>query len=266
MIEIPALEYHLAHGCNLSCQQCSHYSNFHVAGKMPTPEESRIEYEHWNHRVLPKRFALLGGEPLLNPDLIKHLHTARHCWPHSSLMLVTNGFFLGRHSGLPDTLLEIGCRLEVSQHGTAGNYLKQFRKVKQTVWRWREQYPGIQIKIRQSHKGWMKQYKVVDGKPIPFNSKPAAAYRVCMQKTCTQLFDGKLWKCPAIAYWDQIEKRLNLQDASNWQLFRNYQPCSPNSTQAELEAFLTTKHIPQCALCPASRTHHQHPDPTMPDP
>ncbi len=33
---MPALEYHVAHGCNLSCQQCSHYSNFHLAGRLPT--------------------------------------------------------------------------------------------------------------------------------------------------------------------------------------------------------------------------------------
>ena len=44
MIELPALEYHVAHGCNLSCQQCSHYSNFHVAGKLPTVDDADAEY------------------------------------------------------------------------------------------------------------------------------------------------------------------------------------------------------------------------------
>jgi hypothetical protein len=34
-------------------------------------------------------------------------------------------------------------------------------------------------------KDWMRQYNVIDGKPMPFNSKPDAAYRVCMQRTCT---------------------------------------------------------------------------------
>ena len=76
MIEIPALEYHLAHGCNLSCQQCSHYSNFRLAGKLPTPDDARREYSLWSHRIQPRRFALLGGEPLLNPHLIEHLRLA----------------------------------------------------------------------------------------------------------------------------------------------------------------------------------------------
>ena len=118
MIDIPALEFHLAHGCNLSCQQCSHYSNFHLAGKMPTPDDARREYSHWSHRIRPKRFALLGGEPLLNPHLIEHLRLARESWPDSDLMLVTNGFFFNCHLDLPATLVETDCRLEVSQHGT----------------------------------------------------------------------------------------------------------------------------------------------------
>ena len=56
MIELPALEYHIAHGCNLSCQQCSHYSNFHVAGKLPTVDDADTEYSKWSHRLKPMRF------------------------------------------------------------------------------------------------------------------------------------------------------------------------------------------------------------------
>lgn len=262
MIDLPALEYHLAHGCNLSCQQCSHYSNFRLAGPMPTPDDARAEYQLWNHRLRPKRFALLGGEPLLNPRLIEHLHLARECWPHSNLMLVTNGFFFDRHPELPKTLLEINCRLEVSQHGTHEGYLQQFRKAKQTVWQWREDYPGIQIKIRQSHRGWMRQYRSEDGKPRPFNSKPEAAYRICMQKTCTQLYIQRLWKCPALAYFGLMEKKLRLEGSAEWQRFRDYEACTSTATDQEVRSFLTTRAILQCGLCPARRVPFQHPDPT----
>lgn len=263
MIELPALEYHLAHGCNLSCQQCSHYSNFRLAGAMPTPAEAKVEYEAWHQRIVPKRFALLGGEPLLNPSLIEHLLLARECWPHSNLMLVTNGFFFERHPDLPKTLVEVDCRLEVSQHGTHEAYLEKFRKAKQTVWRWREEYPGIQIKIRQSHQGWMRQYRIVDGKPMPFDSRPNDAFKICMQKTCTQLFKERLWKCPALAYWSQLQQQLNLEDIPEWQLFRDYQACSSECSEAELLAFFRSKAIPQCGLCPSKREPFHHPDPTQ---
>jgi len=105
-------------------------------------------------------------------------------------MLVSNGFLLHRHPELPRTLVEANCRLDVSQHGTAPQYMKAFAKVKRLLWRWQAEYPGIGTKIRQSHRGWMRQYRIVDGTPMPFNSDPQAAYRVCMQKTCAQLYRG----------------------------------------------------------------------------
>ena len=103
-LPLPALEYHVAHGCNLSCQQCSHYSNFHVAGKLPTIEDAEADYAKWSHRLKPRRFALLGGEPLLNPQIIEHIQLARKHWSDSNLMLVTNGFFLHRFPELPAVL------------------------------------------------------------------------------------------------------------------------------------------------------------------
>jgi organic radical activating enzyme len=261
MIELPTLEYHVAHGCNLSCQQCSHYSNFHVAGKLPTVDDADTEYSKWSHRLKPMRFALLGGEPLLNPQVIGHIQLARQHWSDSHLMLVTNGFFLDRFPELPEVLLKTNCRLEVSQHGTHEAYVQRFRKVKHLVWRWRKEYPGIQIKIRQSHRGWMRQYNVEDGKPVPFDSEPESAYRICMQKNCTQLYQAKLWKCPALAYHAQLEAKLKLHHLPQWQPFRDYQACPPNASDDEVRRFLQTKAIPQCGLCPSHRTKFVHPNP-----
>lgn len=263
MIELPALEYHVAHTCNLSCQQCSHYSNFHPSAPMPTPEETAEECAAWSHRLHPRRFALLGGEPTLNPRLVEHVRLAREAWPDSELMLVSNGFFLHRHPELPRALVETSCRLDVSQHGMAPRYMTQFGKVKRLVRRWRTDYPGIRIKIRQSHRGWMRQYRVVDGKPVPFSSDPDVAYRVCLQKTCTQLYRGCLAKCPAVAYFPLIEQKLMLETTLDWRLFRDYQACLPAATDADVAAFLTAKAIPQCGLCPSRRSVLRHPNPML---
>ncbi|QDT60657.1 Cyclic pyranopterin monophosphate synthase [Stieleria bergensis] len=258
---LPALEYHVAHGCNLSCQQCSHYSDHHLAGSLPTVEQADADYSNWSHRLKPRRFALLGGEPLLNPQVVQHIQLARQHWSDSNLMLVTNGFFLHRFPELPAVLVDTNCRLEVSQHGTHDEYDRRFLEVKQLVWRWRDKHAGIQIKIRQSHRGWMRQYSVENGKPMPFDSKPDAAFKVCMQKTCTQLIDGCLAKCPALAYFAKLQAKLRLQDVPQWQLFRDYQACRPDCTDEELQTFLATKSIPQCGLCPSKRTAFVHPDP-----
>ena len=253
MIELPALEYHVAHTCNLSCEQCSHYSNFHPSVPMPTPEETAEEYAAWNNRLRPRRFALLGGEPTLNPRLVEHVRLARRAWPDSDLMLVSNGLLLHRHPELPRVLVETNCRLDVSQHGTAPRYPKEFANVKRLLWRWRSEYPGIRIKIRQSHRGWVRQYRVVDGKPMPFQSDPKAAYRVCLQKACTQLYRGCLVKCPAIAYFKVMESHLKLEAILEWEKFRDYRGCSSKASDAVINAFIATGAIDQCGLCPRRR-------------
>ena len=61
MIEIPNLEFHAAHACNLYCAQCSHYFNFH-AGRIVSVEEARANFDAWQGRLAPKQIAILGGE------------------------------------------------------------------------------------------------------------------------------------------------------------------------------------------------------------
>lgn len=264
MITVPALEYHLAHGCNLSCEQCSHYSNFRLQGKMPSPGEALEEYSCWNKRIRPRRFALLGGEPLLNPNLVEHISVARQAWPGSRLMLVTNGLMFDRHTGLPESLIENDCRLEISSHGPGSLYRKKFASAMKTVEQWKSDFPRLSVKIRKSYRGWMRQYKTdSDGKPVPYDSLPRHSYKVCMQKLCTNLFDSKLWKCPAIAYWKKLEQKLSLEDDPRWELFRIYQPLSKRATDKELKTFFSQKPIKQCRLCPAKRVSYRHPDPAV---
>ncbi|GAA4446192.1 hypothetical protein GCM10023156_06760 [Novipirellula rosea] len=85
-----------------------------------------------------------------------------------------------------------------------------------------------------------------------------------MQKTCTQLYRTMLWKCPALAYFKQLEAKLNLHHLPQWQPFRDYQACPPDASDAEVHRFVQSKAIPQCGLCPSHRTKFVHPNPLQP--
>jgi hypothetical protein len=260
MIELPNLEFHAAHACNLYCAQCSHYSNFH-AGGIVSLEEARADFDAWKGRLAPKRIAVLGGEPTLNPELISIIELARQSFPNAEGLFVTNGFFLDRHPDLPRVLIGNRFRMDVSKHGRAPEYMKRFRVVCQKIREWRASYPDLQINIRKSHRGWRQQYRMVDGKPMPFSSDPRAAWKICLQRTCTQLYKQCLWKCPALAYHAIMSRKLNLADESAWQLFRAYQACPPTAADQEVRDFLATKQIQQCRLCPAKKIAFQHGDP-----
>jgi hypothetical protein len=260
MIELPNLEFHAAHACNLYCAQCSHYSNFH-AGGIVSLEEARANFDAWKGRLAPKRIAILGGEPTLNPELISIIELARQSFPNAEGLFVTNGFFLDRHPDLPRVLIDNQFRMDVSQHGRAPEYMKRFRLVRQQLRQWRTAYPKLQINIRKSHRGWRQQYRIVDGRPMPFDSDPRAAWSICLQRTCTQLYKQCLWKCPALAYHAIMSRKLKLDNEPAWQLFRDYQACSPAASDDQVVDFLATEEVPSCALCPARKIPFRHSDP-----
>lgn len=184
--------------------------------------------------------SFLGGEPTLNPELISIIELARQSFPNAEGLFVTNGFFLGRHPDLPRVLIDNRFRMDVSQHGRAPEYMMRFRLVRQQLRQWRTACPKLRINIRKSHRGWRQQYRMIEGKPMPFESDPQAAWNICLQRTCTQIYKQCLWKCPALAY----------------------QACPPTASDDQVREFLAVEEVRQCGLCPAKAIAFRHRDPT----
>jgi hypothetical protein len=262
MIELPNLEFHAAHACNLYCAQCSHYSNFH-AGGIVSLDEARANFDAWKGRLAPKRIAILGGEPTLNPELISIIELARQSFPNAEGLFVTNGFFLDRHPDLPRVLIDNRFRMDVSQHGRAPEYMKRFRVVCQqsangepTILICKSTSANPIVAGVSSTAWWMASR--CRSKAIP-----RAAWKICLQRTCTQLYKSCLWKCPALAYHAIMSRKLRLDQEPAWQLFRDYRGCPPTASNDEVKAFISTQEIPQCSLCPAKKIHFHHLDPTL---
>lgn len=68
-------------------------------------------------------------------------------------------------------------------------------------------------------------------------------------------------KCPALAYLSLMETTLKLEAIPEWTPFRDYQVCPSISTDLDVGTFLAQKAIPQCGLCPNSRSASKHCDP-----
>ena len=89
------LEYHVAHHCNLNCRGCGHLSNL-------VEEESFGDFNQFKRDLTRlselfenvKVIRLMGGEPLLNPDCISFVETARDVFPKARISIVTNGLLL----------------------------------------------------------------------------------------------------------------------------------------------------------------------------
>jgi organic radical activating enzyme len=90
LLTVPIVEH-----CNLRCRFCDHFAPLaeeEFADIKVFEKDFAILSELLNAKV--DRIGLMGGEPLLHPQLNDFLHVARKYFPKTELQLVTNGILL----------------------------------------------------------------------------------------------------------------------------------------------------------------------------
>jgi MoaA/NifB/PqqE/SkfB family radical SAM enzyme len=88
-------EVHLAEHCNLNCKYCSHFSS--LAEKeflnIETFERDLARISELTGRKI-ERIILLGGEPLLHPQLMEFLNIPKKYFDIGNIAITTNGILL----------------------------------------------------------------------------------------------------------------------------------------------------------------------------
>jgi hypothetical protein len=88
-----SLEYSAAYHCNLRCASCSHASPYAPKG-FPHVESFRADLAALGAALRTDVLRILGGEPLLNPEVAALLRTARESRIAARVMVTTNGLLL----------------------------------------------------------------------------------------------------------------------------------------------------------------------------
>jgi hypothetical protein len=248
MLAIDNLEMHVAHGCNLTCESCSHYSNQGHKG-LVSLDEAQQWMQAWCGRLRPGVFSLLGGEPALHPDLAEMVRLARRCWPHSVLRLVSNGLLLHRHAELPAALRDCDVWLFVSVHHAAPEYQEKFAPVVELLRDWHNRL-GVRVQGYDSYTEWTRRYHGSGAGMEPFrDGRPRQSWQHCRARFCRQLHEGKIWKCAALAYLPMQHRKYGL--SPSWAPYLEYRPLNPDCSDAELAAFFGRQEEPFCGMCPA---------------
>lgn len=92
------VELHLADHCNMNCKGCTHFSSI-AEKRFPDLNEHERDMKQ-----LKKLFStidkiiLMGGEPLLNPQIDSFLFVTRSCFPKANILVYTNGILLPQMS------------------------------------------------------------------------------------------------------------------------------------------------------------------------
>ncbi len=125
--ELETLEVHVADHCNLRCKNCTMMAplvDHPVFPDFGTTVEGLRKFKEFFDHV--KIFRILGGEPLLNPELGKYIRAGRELFPYADLRLATNGRLL-LHA--PEELLEClrDCRatLYISYYCLPGDRMEE---------------------------------------------------------------------------------------------------------------------------------------------
>lgn len=98
--ELEAMEIHAAEHCNLNCKNCSMFCG--LVKNAIFPDYNEFEkgiclLKKYFHHV--KIFRIIGGEPLLNPDLDKYIYKIRETFPYTDIRLISNGILVRQMSG-----------------------------------------------------------------------------------------------------------------------------------------------------------------------
>lgn len=260
-LTLPFLETMVSYTCNLSCTGCTNYSDYNVPGTVSW-EEGKASILPWIDIIDIKEFSLIGGEPLLNKDLVRWLTGCREILPHSKIILTTNGTLLMKNIKLLDTLFNIGnCYLKISIHEHDKFYAQEILKFlfQYKEWQEFEEYGVKKWKADNDvsfamkwPKVFVKTFKGEYNNMLPHANNPVDAFKLCCQQTCPLLYNGKIYKCSSIGLLEKTLKDWNQQDDPLWQPYLAYQGISINSSPDEIKKFIDKFGKPEsiCSMCP----------------
>lgn len=89
-----ALEYHITDHCNLRCDHCCSFSPI-LKKWLADPVSFREDLVAVRRVVRPEFLKIVGGEPLLHPELEELLSIAHELQVGARIQLTTNGILLG---------------------------------------------------------------------------------------------------------------------------------------------------------------------------
>lgn len=96
-VQTRALEYHITDHCNLRCDHCCSFSPV-LKKWFADPVQFREDLLAVRRLVRPQFLKIVGGEPLLHPQLEELLATAHELQVGARIQLTTNGILLAKLS------------------------------------------------------------------------------------------------------------------------------------------------------------------------
>ncbi len=238
---IEHLDVSIATHCNLKCKNCSAFAPIAKEGYLDArryESDLRTLYKIIGDNII--QIHLLGGEPLLHPQVKEIAKVTREVFKEARIDITTNGLLVKKMPNeFWETMLEYNISLKYTRYPIGLDYDELIKFVEDK---------GIFI-FSASGKNEIKSFR-----KIPLSLRGTnninQSFLACPYSHCTQLSDGKLFNCPMAAYSfilnEQMEKeglkgrfKLNKKD---------YIDIREGTTKDEIFDFIG-RPIPFCRHC-----------------
>ncbi len=192
------LELHLADHCNMNCKGCGHFS--------PIAEKRFADLNEYKRDMqqLQKLFSticiirLMGGEPLLNPQIEEFLFATRSAFPKADIQIATNGILLAQ---MPESFWK-ACR-----DCSVGIDITIYPPMKQKESALIQLAKANGLKVRTHSVTFFHAFYNKKG-----DTDSKAAFERCRMKYYTPMFrDGKIFICSVPATLDVFNKQYGLE-------------------------------------------------------
>lgn len=193
----PRLEMHITNHCNLNCSACAHFSNI-CSEFFADIDQFKSSLSEITKKIDYELINILGGEPLMHPDLAEFLYSARKICPDKIITISTNGLLI------PSLSREIWKALRKNRIFVRLSAYPPLLK-------------NIQNYIDLIRSNYVNMCGIWDGQN--FHLRKSACYiedkksvwKTCDAKFCHQLYLDKIYPCPFDAYGKFYNKYFNKQ-------------------------------------------------------
>lgn len=256
---LPFLETMATQACNLSCLGCTNYSNLPFKGYVSW-SQAKSWLEPWLERIDIAEFGIIGGEPLLNPEIKSWLYGCRELLPTQQLRFTTNGLLIKSTDELLKICDDIGnivfkITVHVDDHKLEEKIKEIFESrpwklvTEHGIQRWALPN-GVRFQVNRPQQFVMTYRGPLSGM-MPHHSNPSKAFDLCIQKTCPLLWNGKIYKCSTAGLIKDALDKANATTKQHWKNFID-PGITPESRIEDIEKFIDNFGKPNsiCAQCP----------------
>jgi hypothetical protein len=257
---LPFLETMITQACNISCVGCTNYSDLTHQGYV-TWLDGKKQIEPWLDRVTIPDFGIMGGEPLINPEVSAWIQGCRDLMPDSQVRFTTNGLLLHKHLDIVDLLSDIGnCVFKITVHVESVE-LEEIIKQIHDKYKW-EPVVEYGIKRFKTDRGFrfqinrptafIKTYQNSYANMMPYHSDPVQAFDNCCQQTCPLLYNGNIYKCSTAGLLSDVLKRFDNPNIEHWMPYL-LEGIDPTCGHDQLSEFIANFGKPNsiCGQCPS---------------